>query len=92
MIEDNKDAVSEVQAKESSKKSVRKKAEVKPKEPEVVVFRSRNEEPREFEVMGHRARRNASEPGRIEWHIPAEEAERFAKHFHVLKNRIQRVN
>lgn len=65
----------------------------KPKEastPKVVVFRSMNDEPREFAVNNVRARR-CDVQNRIEWHVKAEDAEKFASHFHVKSGRIIRI-
>jgi len=56
-----------------------------------VVYRSRLPEPREFEIMKHRARRNDKFPGFIEWEVTAEENERFEKHPHVRSSRAVRV-
>ncbi len=61
-----------------------------PKDEGPVIFRSTNEEPREFIVNGIRARR-CHMPGRCEWHVPADQAERFQAHFHVQRGRIERV-
>lgn len=56
-----------------------------------VVFRSFRPEPREFEVMNVRARRNAQYPDFCEWWVPSDKADDFAKQFHVQRGRIVRV-
>ena len=86
-------------AKKAAKKKAAKKAAPKvtvsksppAEEAKDVVFRSRLEEPREFAIMKIRAVRNAKHPGMIEWHVPAELAERFARHPHVQRNRVIKV-
>ena len=79
--------------KAAAKKPEAKKAPAKKKDeaPKVVVFRSREPEVREFVVHGFKARR-CDAPGYCEWHIPAEQAEAFASHPHVMRGRIIRQN
>jgi hypothetical protein len=79
----------EVQEEAAPKKTTRKTKKVE--EPSVVVFRSRNKEPREFQINGIRARRNVEHPGRCEWHVPGDKAEAFERHFHIVRGRVLRV-
>lgn len=62
-----------------------------PSEPDI-VFRSFREELREFDIMKIRSVRNYKYPNFIEWHVPAKEAERFARHPHVRKGRARLVS
>lgn len=55
-----------------------------------VVFESRNPEPAPFEINGIRPIRDFSS-GRLLWGVPAEEADLFEKHHHVLTNRVRRL-
>lgn len=66
------------------------KVTIPPSEPDI-VFRSFREEGREFDIMNIRSVRNHNFPNFIEWHVPAKEAERFARHPHVRKGRARLV-
>lgn len=82
--------------KKAAKKKAAPKVTVSESPPEEdapdVVFRSRLQEPREFTIMNIRACRNAKYPGHCEWHVPADQAERFARHPHVQRSRVVRID
>lgn len=73
----------------SKKKAAKKKVAAAS---EFVVFRSRHPEPREFVIMKVRGQRNAKHPGFCEWHVKAEDAERFSRHPHVARMRVVKVD
>jgi len=64
--------------------------ETKPKqEPKTVWFESREKEPSMFDCMDIRPIRNYSN-GHLEWEVPSELVERFARHHFVDLGRIVR--
>tara|TARA_B100000902_G_C27299187_1_gene911784 strand:- start:1828 stop:2070 length:243 start_codon:yes stop_codon:yes gene_type:complete len=74
----------------AEKKTAKKKAEPKaPAQPTVVMFRSAEMEPTQFEIRGAMAAR--CQDGRIEWEFSSEEAEIVRRHSHILSGRIVEV-
>lgn len=73
---------------EDAKKPAKTKTEpAAPSKPKEVIFESRNPEPLMFDVAGHRSRRDETGT-RLEWVIPAEDAERFSNHFFCQTGRV----
>ncbi|WP_138465352.1 hypothetical protein [Poseidonocella sp. HB161398] len=56
---------------------------------EIAVFESREKEPKQFAIAGYTSIRNFGN-GKLEWHVPEDDADRFAKHHHVTIGRVIR--
>ena len=76
---------------EEEKKPAKKVAELKVNQPKIVVFESREQEPGMFDVAGYHSIRDQSGK-RLEWHVPADDAERFSSHFFCQTGRVVRKN
>jgi hypothetical protein len=53
-----------------------------------VIFESRGDETHEIVIMGLRSGR--VDQTRLQWTVPAADADRFAKHHHVVTGRVVR--
>lgn len=60
----------------------------KPKPASHVTFESRGDETHEIVIMGMRSGR--VDGARLQWSVPADKADRFAKHHHVVSGRVVR--
>ena len=59
--------------------------------PKLVVFKSREPEPYQWDMCRIKSRRCPDDPERIEWHVPADQAENFANHWHCKRGRVVRA-
>jgi len=59
-----------------------------PKPAAPVIFESRGDETHEIVIMGLRSGR--VDQTRLQWTVPAADADRFAKHHHVVTGRVVR--
>lgn len=60
-----------------------------PKAPSTVIFRSTRQENHEITIMGIRGLQGAGM--KLTFEVPADKADRFAEHHHVMTGRVTRV-
>ncbi len=79
----------DTKTKPAAPKPTAKKVEKAAPAPKVIWYESREREPSSFDCMGIKPIRNYSN-GRLEWEVPSEMGDRFARNHFVSMGRIVR--